>query len=292
MSHKVTWTACDALRRLIAAALHIPTTGSLYTTQPTNIESVAFDVSVQGFASDNEPTASGAPLMANIVRTLHNAQIECCFAGVAALVYYGAHRTMQDWTLCIEDSRFAAAEALLESPSGIIEPWQQSSMKPNGTIEHRFPRFKFKGFRCLFHIVPGWLFRLTCSPDTIEFSKLGLPFPRLDVLAQSLLETINRVDLQDLVDGMALSYEWGLENLQLDGLSDTDWAARRLDFHEGSGDWAPVLLRREGASKLATWNRVASAEARAKGRRHKEMPRDETRFRFKGQKDPRELHNW
>lgn len=40
----------------------------------------------------------------------------------------------------------------------------------------------------------------------------GLPFPRLDVLAQSLIEIMEYVDLADLVDGMNLTEEWGLEN--------------------------------------------------------------------------------
>jgi len=39
--------------------------------------------------------------------------------------------------------------------------------------------------------------------------------------AQSLIDTKNSVDLQDLIDGMNLSEEWGEENLDLEGTTDT-----------------------------------------------------------------------
>lgn len=118
----------------------------------------------------------------------------------------------------------------------------------------------------------------------------GLPFPRLDLLAQSLIEIMEYVDLADLVDGMNLTEEWGLDNLDLEGLTDTEWAQRRFDFHDQSGDWLPVFLRKEGKSKRDIWHRVASPESKTKRLGHKALPKDETRFRYKGQKDPRQLH--
>ncbi|EGP90001.1 uncharacterized protein MYCGRDRAFT_27447, partial [Zymoseptoria tritici IPO323] len=162
-----------------------------------------------------------------VVCLLRKAQVRCCFVGEAALIYYGAHRIMTDWILCIDDDQFDTAVALLELESKIVHPFRHSAMKPNGTIDHRFPRYKFTGARCFFHVVPSWVYRVSCDDDSIEFSRKGLPFPKLQVFAQSLLETMNRVDLQDLIDGMNLTYEWGLENLVLEGTSDTTWAARR-----------------------------------------------------------------
>ncbi|SMQ47809.1 unnamed protein product [Zymoseptoria tritici ST99CH_3D7] len=230
--------------------------------------------------------------MAIVVCLLRKAQVRCCFVGEAALIYYGAHRIMTDWILCIDDDQFDTAVALLELESKIVHPFRHSAMKPNGTIDHRFPRYKFTGARCFFHVVPSWVYRVSCDDDSIEFSRKGLPFPKLQVFAQSLLETMNRVDLQDLIDGMNLTYEWGLENLVLEGTSDTTWAARRCDLHEAYGDYLPAFLRREGAQRMQVWKRVASGDARAKRRGHKALPKDETRFRLKGQKDPRDLHMW
>jgi len=46
----------------------------------------------------------------------------------------------------------------------------------------------------------------------------------LDIFAQTLLDTYSLVGLVDLVDGMDLSPEWGIGNLQLDGTVDVAWA--------------------------------------------------------------------
>ena len=48
----------------------------------------------------------------------------------------------------------------------------------------------------------------------------------MDVFAQSLLDTQRLSDLQDLVDGMDLSTEWGEENLALDEVPPFHWAAQ------------------------------------------------------------------
>lgn len=55
---------------------------------------VCFDESVQGFPSDVEPDSLGADLMATVVSLLRQADIPCCFAREAALIYYGALRNM------------------------------------------------------------------------------------------------------------------------------------------------------------------------------------------------------
>lgn len=55
---------------------------------------VCFDESVQGLPSDIEPDSLGADLMATVVNLLRQADIPCCFAREAALIYYGALRNM------------------------------------------------------------------------------------------------------------------------------------------------------------------------------------------------------
>nr|POF17012.1 hypothetical protein CFP56_57828 [Quercus suber] len=273
--------------------------------------SPAFDVSVQGFDDDEQPESSGADLMTVVVRVLQEAAIKCCFASEAALIYYGAHRMMlvsvschqnynralklirdQDWILCVEDDEIATASALIRSQDHILQPFRRSAMKPSGTIDHHFPRFKFTGYRCFFHVVPALVHRISCESDAIEFSRKGLPFPKLAVYAQSLLETMNLVDLDDLVDGMNLSYAWGVENLDLEGVTDTAWAAQRHLFHDERGEWPPIFLRKVARPKLEIWRQVASEDSKNRRRGHKALPRDETRFRLKGQRDPRELHMW
>ena len=56
----------------------------------------------------------------------------------------------------------------------------------------------------------------------MERSLNGLPYPQLEVFAPSLLDTLDSVDLEDLVDGMNLTEQWGIENLDLSGTNDVD----------------------------------------------------------------------
>lgn len=140
--------------------------------------------------------------------------------------------------------------------------------------------------------MPSSAYHLPCTPESLEKSKRGLPFPKLDVFAQSLLETMNNVDLHDLVDGMNLTLEWGMEHLDLNGLTDTEWATERYAYNKQYGERPSATLLRNGRSKALLWDRAASLDSKSKRRGHKALPRDETRFRLKGQRDPRDLHGW
>lgn len=100
MAHLATWTASDALRRLIGLAFDSETSTTSDSIPPA-YEAVAFDVSVQGYIDDEQPVMSGASLMAAAIQGLQRAQIRSCFAGTSALVYYGAHRIM---LVCIESN--------------------------------------------------------------------------------------------------------------------------------------------------------------------------------------------
>jgi hypothetical protein len=67
-------------------------------------------------------------------------------------------------------------------------------------------------------LIPSIDWRFDCVPENFEYSaQRGIPYPKLHLFAQSLLERQNRSDLQDLVDGMDLTEEWGEENLNFDG---------------------------------------------------------------------------
>lgn len=70
--------------------------GSTTTIEPDEEVplAVCFDESVQGLPSDIEPDSLGADLMATVVSLLRQADIPCCFAREAALIYYGALRNM------------------------------------------------------------------------------------------------------------------------------------------------------------------------------------------------------
>jgi len=64
---------------------------------------------------------------------------------------------------------------------------------------------------------------LSCEKQNFEYSDNGIPYPKLDVFAQSLLDAHNFVDLEDLIDGMNLTAQWGEDYLDLEGCIDQKW---------------------------------------------------------------------
>ncbi|KAE8151180.1 hypothetical protein BDV25DRAFT_153037 [Aspergillus avenaceus] len=98
-------------------------------------------------------------------------------------------------------------------------------MAQPGSLIHTFPRFKIRGVYLYFHIVPAddCLFNMY----EVDHSPSGLPYPKLESFAQSLLDTQRRVELEDLIDGMDLTEEWGEEHLNLDKTTDVAYAKQK-----------------------------------------------------------------
>lgn len=117
---------------------------------------------------------------------------------------------------------------------------------------------------------------------------MGLPYPKLDVLAQALLDTANDVAITDLVDGMDLDGEWAASHLDLDRTHDVVWAEQlnaKLKASEPPGrelfgvstDPAPIR---------PLWEEAVNNKEQRLG---PEMPKESfvTRFRIVGSGDPR-----
>lgn len=71
------------------AALTIP------EGDPVPEMSPAFDESVIGFPEDIQPKKKGVAEILEVVSLLGEAKIPCCVVAEAALIYYGAARTMR-----------------------------------------------------------------------------------------------------------------------------------------------------------------------------------------------------
>jgi len=159
-----------------------------------------------------------------------------------------------------------------------------------GRLYHMFPLFKYKGLIQWIQLVPSQDCHFTCTPSNFEKSDKGLPYVRLDVFAQSLLDTNDWIDLVDLVDGMDLSLEWGIENLQLDGTNDVSWAERKNETIKASvplTDTSCLLEMPTGPfSRREYWEQIVGSKMDRIG---SELPKEfyATRFRPKGSKDPR-----
>jgi hypothetical protein len=171
--------------------------------------------------------------------------------------------------------------------SGKWEPFRPSAMTTVMEIDQSFPRFKRIVMACFLVVLSSQNCHIPCSFENIEQGQTGLPFPKLAVCVQSFLNTHNEVDLDDLVDGMNLTEEWGRENLKLDGVTDVEWAKwKNQKLKQINGEhcfkWTerPINVR-------GTWERAVSADREKKAQGWKFSQHPETRFWRRGQRDPR-----
>lgn len=88
-------------------------------------------------------------------------------------------------------------------------------------------RLKCIGVKAYITLVPSQAVHIECRPSCFQRSSNGLPYPTLPVLVQSFLEMNDKVSLNDVVDGSNVTEDWGVENLDLDGDTDTNWAHER-----------------------------------------------------------------
>ncbi len=163
----------------------------------------------------------------------------------------------QDWEICIPSNALPAAEALLRSDANrskyIVQvphpdPWP-------GSLVHTYPRWRLRNVAFCFVLVPsrdvhmhGMDQAAAADPDSVIVRSLGsgLPYPLLDVYIQSLLDSANRVDLTDAVDGSNVSEGWGLAHLDLDGSHDVPWAewkAKAIRASTGGSPMTGVITR-------------------------------------------------
>ncbi|KUJ11189.1 uncharacterized protein LY89DRAFT_595115, partial [Mollisia scopiformis] len=158
------------------------------------------------------------------------------------------------------------------------------------SLQHTFPLFKLKGSVAWIQLVPSSDCHFECIPSNFERSHKGLPYARLDIFAQSFLDKHELVDLVDLVDGMDLAPEWGIEHLQLDGTVDVAWAERKNEAIRTSVPLteSSCFLEVNTApwERREIWERIVG---RKQDRIGPEIPKEfwATSFRPKGDRDPR-----
>jgi hypothetical protein len=135
---------------------------------------------------------------------------------------------LQDWEICVPTHLVESASQIFQSePNNQIYEMNPGGKPQRDPLLQLFPRFKIKGVDLYFTIIAADLVHLECIPSKLERSQMGIPYPKLEVFAQSLLETNDEVALADLIDGMNLTEEWGLENLDLEGTHDISWVKKR-----------------------------------------------------------------
>ncbi|KAI9761252.1 MAG: hypothetical protein M4579_001172 [Chaenotheca gracillima] len=262
---------------------------ALQPTGPDVWVSPLSDESVRGYETDKQPTNGGVQNIYKVVKILEDAGVSCCMVGEPALIYYGTGRVKMEWYVCVPAELVEKAADLIRAHPDVFEPFRPSKMSRNRGMEHLYPRFKFVGISLFFILMSSRAFNLPCQPDKIEYSSNGIPYPQLAAYAQSLLDTYNLVDLDDLVDGMNLTLEWGEENLDLEGTMDAEWGrwkAYALHGHDADADRIPQWCSRP-PKRRDTWAKTVSAESKKNRQGFKYSPVYETRFWRRGRKDPR-----
>jgi hypothetical protein len=154
-------------------------------------------------------------------------------------------------------------------------------------LSHLYPRIKFKGLNLFLLLLSAEACHLPCERLNFEYSDNGIPYPKLPIFAQSLLDINNDRDLEDLIDGMNLSPEWGEEFLDLEGYIDQEW--RRWRAARLGNMWSDQYMERYNRNpiqKRHIWIKESNDEAKRRRQGYKYRPDMITRFWRVGRKDP------
>ena len=194
--------------------------------------------------------------------------------------------------MCVPSDLFQQAESALKS-----EPHSREyiSVAPRdrfqpGSLIHTYPRFRSRGIAFYFVLVPSYDIHLAVDdPSALQRSPNGLPYPKLHVLIQSFLDTYDEVSLCDVVDGSDVSEEWGVQNLDLEGTNDVEWAQWKnqlIDERRGSGSsFLGGCVPVRPFAKREFWRWVVTTKEGRLGWTHPEGLFS-TRFRLRGSLDP------
>lgn len=115
-----------------------------------------------------------------------------------------------------------------EPLNDIYEPWNKILPQVR-TLQHTCPRYTLKGVNFFFFIMPAFEYCMKWGPSELERSQWNSPFPKLELFAQSLLDTQRSLDLVNLINGMDLSEEWGEEHLDLDKPGELEYAKEKQE---------------------------------------------------------------
>lgn len=107
---------------------------------------------------------------------------------------------------------------------------------------------------------------------------------------QSLLDIKNEVDPEDLIDGMNLSEEWGEQNVDLEGYTDTKWLENYYEAFRADGRQEMfITIDSTPVPRREMWQELIRNKQRRMGWKY---PPEQyaTRFRRHGSKDSRTHH--
>ncbi|GAT24835.1 similar to An12g05550 [Aspergillus luchuensis] len=182
------------------------------------------------------------------------------------------------------------------SNSHILQPCGPSPLRSPNLLNHKYPRFKAIGWASFWLLVPGNYCHLTVKPENIEWSlgnlltaQGGLPYPKLSVYVQSAIDSKSLLDLEELIDGMDLSEEWGHKTLDLEGQTDTQWLEDRAQaFRDDGVDEMFIFVDPTPVSRREIWLDAVRNKQRRLGWKYSPDVYA-SRYRKYGSRDPRSV---
>jgi hypothetical protein len=123
--------------------------------------------------------------------------------------------------ICVPESKLEdARRALLNFPN-IYKPVKALNRYDPTMRRHTFPWFKQSGVHLFFMLIPDSALSFSCVPTNVEQSPKPphIPYPKAGRWAEALIDlsktkSEGAVDLDDMVDGLAATEEWGRDNLK------------------------------------------------------------------------------
>ena len=198
----------------------------------------------------------------------------------------------QAWIICVPTEKFDEVCAMFsrEPLSQTFEPAEQI-LPLVCSLLHAYPHLKMKGVRFSLFVAPSSEYFVSgFGPDKFERSRFQVPYPKLEYFVQGMMDTQNWVGVQELVDGMDLTEEWGEGWLDLDKPGEVEYAKSKNERILGSMSKFPEAIPTslsEGPIDLrARWQRIV----RGKERRIDILaPKGKyiTKYRKTGSQDPR-----
>jgi hypothetical protein len=265
-----------------------------------------------GVPTENEASGKGHGTLEirEVTTALGKVGIPSCIVGVSALMYFGARRvgsvshdithqhdkkklnpwlSLQGWDICVPTKQLEAAISFLRGKSySAINTEVPPPPNLGLSLFDTYPRFKCIGFKELFfHVVPARATNLRCHPSSFERSRTGLPYSKLHISIQSVIDTRDSVALADAIDGMNLSEEWRIDNLDLTYADDTrwpKWANERLD--EAGIVRTFMSIPTNAYDRRVIWQKAVEGKQRRGGWKYPEKIYA-TRLRMYGSADPR-----
>lgn len=107
---------------------------------------------------------------------------------------------------------------------------------------------------------------------------------------QSAIDSKDDGLLQDLIDGMDLTEQWGEKSLNLEGLTDTKWLEGRYQaFLDDGVDPMFIWVDTTPVSRRKIWTAMVQQKQRRLGWKYS-PEKYATRYRKHGAKDPRSVY--